>query len=108
MLIPRKNRHLNDEISVEKTLLDLETQYGGTEAGRLAFVSLQLSNICESHMNDFCVTFSFAREYLKQLVASQKGRPHPSKEFRKNDQMRLYKVFEKVNHQRAPAYLSLL
>ena len=38
------------------------------------------------------------RRYVERLVASQKGRSHPSPEFRKDKNMRLYKVFKHVEH----------
>lgn len=48
-----------------------------------------------AHMHNFV---KFGRKFIQRIVDTQKGRPHPSKEFRKDRAMRLYKVFQHVEH----------
>ena len=75
--IPRKNRSKTDDVFVEKTLLDLELQYGSTEAGRLSFnLSSKISHSpTEPNLFDLPV-----REYIADIMKSQKGRAHPQRE----------------------------
>lgn len=38
------------------------------------------------------------RAYLEKLKSTQKGRPNPAKAFRKDENMRLFKVFQYIEH----------
>ena len=48
------------------------------------------------------------REFLEKLQKSQSGRPHPSKEFRKDPKMRLYKIFDKIQRKSALPQFNVL
>ena len=76
--IGRSSRNDDHEIFVEISRLDLERQYGDTEAGRRV-VSPMVRNIMK-HCSGFSILRScwyFCRKYLEKLFASQKGRAHP-------------------------------
>ena len=75
----RKNRTKNDDVYHEISLMDLEIQYGSTEAGRL--LSKSFFNKNTSHNDAFNITLAFCvwRQYIEDIKNSQKGRPHPDK-----------------------------
>jgi hypothetical protein len=70
----RSSNNDDHEIFLEKSRLDLEQEYGGSENGR------QVLNIVYSEMTPWLNQWNFdfgTRAFLEKLFKSQKGRPHP-------------------------------